>query len=251
MNGKLIVIAGIDGSGKSVQTDLLVKRLTMEGYRPEKIDFPQYGKTFFSDMIARYLRGEFGDVVNPFLASLSYAGDRWECKGKIFEWLKEGRIIISDRYACCNKAHQGAKIEDKTERRAFFDWIDALEHQVYNIPRPDLTILLYVDVKIASELIDKRIQEFQGSKFKVQGSGSTTNREPLTSSTLNPEPLQPLIKDIHESNTAYLRRVQEIYLELACMEKDWERIDCVEDGRLLTKERIALKVWDVVKNILN
>lgn len=241
MNGKLIVIAGIDGSGKSVQTDLLIKRLTMEGYPAEKISFPHYGKTFFSDMIVRYLRGEFG-AVNPFLSSLSYAGDRWECRQKICKWLTDGRIIISDRYTCCNKAHQGAKIEDKMERMAFFDWVNKLEHQVYNIPRPDLTILLLVDVKIARELIDKR------------GAGS------YCSSDLSAPHAQVgvvdltqgkgLIKDIHETNTAYLRKVQEIYIELACIEKGWERIDCVENGRLLSKDKIAGKVWEIVRGEL-
>ena len=52
--GKLIVVTGLDGSGKTVQTELLVNKLKKEGHSVEQLDFPQYGKTFFADLIGRY-----------------------------------------------------------------------------------------------------------------------------------------------------------------------------------------------------
>ena len=72
MHGKLIVITGVDGSGKTIQTKLLCERLLKEGYPVVTTDFPQYGKTFFADMVIKYLRGEFGsaDSVSPYLAAI-------------------------------------------------------------------------------------------------------------------------------------------------------------------------------------
>ena len=132
--GKLIVVEGTDGSGKTVQTGLLVERLSKKGYQVQMTDFPQYGKSFFANMIEKYLKGKFGwpqelrdhlkkypllaeksstsengrtgyidsrpDEVNPYLTSLLYAGDRWEAKNQMHKWLDEGSIIISNRYVC-------------------------------------------------------------------------------------------------------------------------------------------------------
>ncbi len=119
MQGKLMVITGIDGSGKTVQTKLLYERLVKEGYPAVITDFPQYGKTFFADMVTKYLKGEFGsaDSVSPYLASLLYAGDRWECKEQINTWLRADKIIISNRYVCDNMAHQGGKISGLPGKR--------------------------------------------------------------------------------------------------------------------------------------
>ena len=149
MKGKLIVVEGTDGSGKTVQTNLLVERLLSEGHKVRMTDFPQYGKSFFANMIEKYLKGGFGwpqalrdhfktyplttdkeadsertesvesrpDEVNPYLTSLLYAGDRWETGSLMHKWLDDGDIIISNRYACSNMAHQGAKIGNAEERK--------------------------------------------------------------------------------------------------------------------------------------
>lgn len=225
MTGKLIVITGIDGSGKTVQSKLLYERLMKEGYPAVITDFPQYGKTFFADMVTKYLTGEFGsaDSVSPYLASLLYAGDRWECKEQINTWLREDKIIISNRYVCDNMAHQGGKINNSPEKDKFFQWLDKLEHGIFAVPRSNLNILLYVPAEIAYQLIEKKEQRAYLAGEK---------------------------KDIHEEDINHLRYAQQTFLEIARGKRDWITIDCTEDGKMLSEQAIADKVWCVVKSIL-
>lgn len=225
MQGKLIVLTGIDGSGKTVQTKLLYKRLREEGYPADITDFPQYGKTFFADMVTKYLKGEFGsaDSVSPYLAALLYAGDRWECKEQINGWLREGKIIVSNRYACDNMAHQGGKMRSTAEKEKFFRWLDTLEHQVFAVPRSNLNILLYVPAEIAYRLVEKKEQRAYLAGAK---------------------------RDVHEEDINHLRYAQQTFLEIAQGKKDWVTIDCTENGALLPEQIIADKVWQMVKGIL-
>ncbi|MDN3514634.1 MAG: hypothetical protein NG747_09555 [Candidatus Brocadia sp.] len=225
MQGRLIVVTGIDGSGKTVQSKFLYERLLKEGYSVVTTDFPQYGKTFFADMVTKYLKGEFGsaDTVSPYLASILYAGDRWECKEQINTWLNEGRIIVSNRYVCDNMAHQGGKIRNPAEKEKFFQWLDKLEHLVFAVPRSNLNILLHVPAEIAYQLVEKKEQ-------RAYLAGER--------------------KDIHEEDINHLRYAQQTFLEIAKGKNDWITIDCTEDGKLLSELLIADKVWHVVKNIL-
>ncbi len=243
MNGKLIVVTGIDGSGKTVQSALLTERLKSEGYDVEQLDFPQYGKTFFADLIARYLSGDFNESftgnnspksVNPYFTSLLYAGDRWETVGMIKEWLNSGKIVISNRYTCCNKAYQGAKIDDENKRQEYFKWVDTLEHKVYGIPQADKVVFLHNDIDIALDLINKR-----QSRQYFHPEGKSNDEE--TDS----------VKDIHEQDTEFLRTVQKRYIEMASVEDGWAKVECVKDGNLLTKEIIADEIWSVVSKVLN
>src|SRR5574340_2847 len=222
MQGKLVVITGIDGSGKTVQTKLLYERLLKEAYPAVTTDFPQYDKTFFADMIIKYLRGEFGnaDAVSPYLASILYAGDRWECKEQINNWLRDGKIIVSNRYVSDNMAHQGGKISSPAEREKFFRWLDKLEHHVFAIPRSNLNILLYVPAEIACKLIERKEQRTYLGREK---------------------------KDIHEVDINHLRYAQQTFLEIARGKNDWIVIDCTEDGVLLSEQIIADKVWNAMK----
>ena len=245
--GKLIVIEGIDGSGKTVQTRLLVERLSKQGYQVEMTDFPQYGKSFFADMIERYLKGEFGwpqelkdhlkkhplpgegfgskpEEVNPYLSSLLYVGDRWEIKGQMNKWLDEGSIIISNRYVCSNMAHQGAKINNIKERNKFFKWIEELEYKVYAIPEPDLIIYLHVPTGVSQKLIKVKVQSEQGFKSEV---------------------------DMHEEDVNYLQRVQNIYIDIAKEDSLWSTIDCSRNNQIIARDEIAEKVWKTVSKILN
>ncbi|KKO19104.1 MAG: hypothetical protein DCC43_11915 [Candidatus Brocadia sp.] len=226
MQGRLIVLTGIDGSGKTVQTKLLHKRLQEEGYPANITDFPQYGKTFFADMVTKYLKGEFGsaDSVSPYLAALLYAGDRWECKDQIRGWLREGRIIVSNRYVCDNMAHQGGKMRGAAEKGEFFRWLDTLEYQIFGVPRSNLNILLYVPAEIACRLVEKKEQRAYLAGAK---------------------------KDVHEEDINHLRCAQQTFLEIAQGKKDWITVDCTENGQLLPEQIIADKVWQVVKGILS
>ncbi|MCF6150474.1 MAG: dTMP kinase [Candidatus Kuenenia sp.] len=225
MQGKLIVITGIDGSGKTVQTNLLYERLQNEGYPVVTIDFPQYGKTFFAEMITKYLKGEFGaaDSVNPYFASILYAGDRFEGKSQIQAWLNDGKIIISNRYVCDNMAHQGGKIHDSNEKEKFFQWLDRLEHSVFGIPRSDINILLYVPAEIAYRLVEKK-----------------GHREYLAGAK----------KDIHEENMHHMKSAQDTFMEIAKSGTGWKTIDCTEDGLLLSEQIISDKIWQAVEGIL-
>ncbi|MEK7290328.1 MAG: thymidylate kinase [Planctomycetota bacterium] len=225
MHGKLIVITGIDGSGKTVQTKLLCERLLKEGHPVVNTDFPQYGKTFFADMVTKYLNGEFGsaDSVSPYLAALLYAGDRWEAKEQINNWRKEGKIIVSNRYVCDNMAHQGGKIASPAEKEIFYKWLDKLEYHVFAIPRADLNILLYVPAEIAYQLIEKKEQRAYLAGKK---------------------------KDIHEEDINHMRYAQQTFVEIANGKKDWVTIDCTKNGAMLSEQTIAEKVWHVVQNIL-
>lgn len=121
MQGKLIVIDGIDGAGKATQTKLLLERLEKRGYKTATMDFPQYYDNFFGKLIGRFQNGEFGDAptMSPYLASVLYAADRWESKIKIENWLDEGRIVVLDRYVSANQIHQGGKISDFNEKKNF------------------------------------------------------------------------------------------------------------------------------------
>jgi len=212
--GRLIVICGTDGSGKTAQTRLLAERLRCEGYRVRGLHFPQYEKTFFGRLVRRYLRGEFGsaDGVSPYLASLLYAGDRWQAKEDIERWLAEGDIVLCDRYVSANQGHQGCKIADPTERDEFLAWLDELEFQVFGIPRPDMHIFLFMPYPFALRLLRAR-----------DGRGS----------------------DIHERDEAYLRQAEATYLQMAERFENWSRIDCVVHDELLSPGQIAERVWAV------
>lgn len=225
MRGKVIVITGIDGSGKTVQTKLLCERLEGKGYPVVTIDFPQYGKTFFADMITKYLNGEFGsaDSVSPYLASLLYAGDRWECREQINTWIKEGKIIVSNRYVCDNMAHQGGKINQPDEKEKFFQWLNTLEYQVFAVPKSDLNILLHVPAEIAYRLVEKK-----GQRAYLKGEK----------------------KDIHEKDINHLQCAQQTFLEIAGRNKDWITIYCTKDGILLPEQVISDTIWSAVVKVL-
>lgn len=227
MKGKLIVIEGSDGSGKATQSRLLRARLRREKIPCAGIAFPGYHRGFFGAMVGRYLRGEFGPSanVNPRLAALLYAGDRWEARERMERWLREGRVIVCDRYVDSNKAHQAARLADPKAAAEFMEWVDRLEHRVYKLPRPDYTIFLRVTECVADELIGRK-----GRRAYLRG----------------------LKRDIHESDSSHQRRAQAGYLALARKRPTSKGalIECVAGGRLLSRAEIAEQVWQKVRRVL-
>ena len=156
--GKLIVLEGTDGSGKSTQFHLLTQRLEAEGVAFRKLVFPQYSEPS-SALIRMYLNGEFGrhpGDVNAYAATAFYAVDRYASFQKV--WRKEyeaGGLILSDRYTTSNAVHQGSKLAPP-QRRAFFQWLEEFECDRLGLPRPDLVIYLDVPTDLTEVMLRKR-----------------------------------------------------------------------------------------------
>lgn len=222
-HGKLIVIDGGDGSGKTTQSALLMQYLKERHVPVKGFDFPRYYSSFHGKMAGRFLAGEFGSDVSPYLASLAYALDRASAKEEMDRWLSGGGIIVSNRYATSNMAHQGARLpEDK--RAEFLEWIDELEYKVHKIPREDIVIYLHVPWQVAEELTKKKGERaYLGNR-----------------------------KDILEADQKHRAESEAMYLSLAKKRKKWVIIECVEDGKILSKEAIHEKILAVLrsKNII-
>lgn len=214
--GYFIVIEGTDGSGKATQTKLLQKTLEKQGKEVFVIDFPQY-ETPTGKVIQSYLYGKFGDptLVSPKDASMFYAADRWASARKIRKALDSGKIVIADRYMLSNLAHQGAKIDKNGERFHFYSSQSNEEFEENGIPKPDLTFFLDVPIEVSQQLMGEQ------------------NRK----------------KDGHESNTKYLSKVYECYLELCGIYKI-ERIECASGQNLKSINEINEKLVKIVNNNL-
>ena len=195
--GKLIVLEGVDGSGKSTQYKLLRERFAAEGIAYHSIVYPRYTEES-SALIRMYLSGAFGEKpedVSAYAASAFYAVDRYASYkqdwGKLYE---DGGLILADRYTTSNAVHQGSKLPQE-EKKAFFDWLYDFEYVRMELPQPDMVI--YLDVNIDTSLA--RIH----------------HREERTGTHA----------DIHERDTTYLEHCIETG-HRACAHYGWERVDC-------------------------
>ncbi|MEZ6047134.1 MAG: dTMP kinase [Planctomycetaceae bacterium] len=199
----LVAIEGIDGSGKGTQAKLLKEALEAEGHRTELISFPQYDATLFGRAIGEFLNGRFGalDEVNPYLVSLLYAGDRFESKTKLIEAIAQRKFVILDRYVASNIAHQGSKVPVE-ERAEIISWIKQIEFEIYDLPRPDLTVHLDLPVHAAQELIARKAQRTYTDKAA----------------------------DLQEADGDYLGKVRDVYCELVMSEKSWVQIPCYDEA---------------------
>lgn len=217
--GRLIVIDGGDGSGKTTQSELLTKYLVNQGVGVKSFDFPRYYSSFHGKMAGRFLAGEFGANVSPYLASLAYALDRASAKEEMDLWLSHGGVIVCNRYATSNMAHQGARLP-KEARKEFLEWIDELEYKVHKIPREDIVIYLHVPWRIGMELTEKK-----GDRAYL---GSN--------------------KDILEANEHHRQESEAMYLSLAKSRRNWVTVECVENGSILPKEVIHERVLTALRN---
>lgn len=213
--GKFIVIEGTDGSGKGTQISLLATFLRSKKKKFEVADFPQYDN-FSSAFVAKYLRSEYGSAeeVGPYRASLFYALDRYDKSFDIKKWIKDGKIVISNRYVSANMGHQAGKIKGKKARDKFLDWLNDLEYGIFNIPKPDTTILLYVSPEIGQKLVDKK-----KARNYVRGKK----------------------RDIHEADLNHLKKASEAYLYVAKKYK-WNIINCAPDGAMRSREDIHKEI---------
>ncbi len=221
--GKFIVIDGTDGSGKTTQLNVLKDKLESEGFVVKIADFPQYN-TKSAGLVEEYLSGKYGgaDDVDPYKASIFYAVDRFDASAKIKDWLNQGFIVLANRYVSASLGHQGGKIKNPLERKLFFNWLLDLEYKIFEIPQPDLTIILHVESEISFKLAQAR------------------NREDWVGKT----------KDIHEDNINHLIDAEQTYLQIASSFPNFKLIKCTHKQEILSIEAIHFLVWISVSQLL-
>ena len=219
----LIAIEGIDGSGKGTQASRLHDRCQAEGICSSLIGFPRYDQTLFGKSIGDFLNGRFGalDEVHPFLASLLYAGDRFESRDHILEMIKANQIVIFDRYISSNIAHQGAKLSGD-ERAEFIQWIEQIEYDLYKMPRLDLTVLLDLPADHAQKLVAEKQARSYTDK----------------------------VADLQEADQSYLANVRQVYQQLADQNQHWQKIESLQEGQLRSIEEIGNEIWSHVSNLV-
>lgn len=219
--GKLIVIEGTDGSGKSTQFKQLVQRLEAENKPFHRLVFPRYSEES-SALIRLYLGGAFGTKpsdVNAYAASAFYAVDRYASyKQDWGQWYEEGGLVISDRYTTSNAVHQASKEPAETQS-TFLHWLYDFEYDKLGLPKPDLVIYLDVPTDYTEKMMRHREAE--------------TNTK----------------ADIHEKDMAYLatcrrsgRTAAEYY--------GWKIINCVQDGSMRSIEDIHTEIYRLVSACL-
>ena len=219
--GKLIVIEGTDGSGKSTQFRLLTQRLEAENRTFQKLVFPQYSEPS-SALIRMYLGGEFGANpadVNAYAASVFYAVDRYASYKKVWQqWYEDGGLIVSDRYTTSNAVHQASK-EPQERQGEFLKWLYDLEYNRMGLPKPDL--VLYLDVPT----------DFTEAMMRRREADTNTHA------------------DIHEQDMDYLatcRRTGKAAAEYS----GWTVIQCVKDGVMRSIEDIHEEIYRHIKACL-
>jgi dTMP kinase len=223
--GKLIVIDGIDGSGKSTQVDILFNRLKKEGFKVKKIDFPKYYDNFFGEFVGQCLSDKSYNWLNvhPKIASIVYACDRFESSGKMREWLEDGFMVIANRYVSSNQIHQGSKIKKPKDRADFMNWLDKMEHQTFKIPRPDVVFYLSLPINIVLNMLKERDKKEKRGYLKKK-------------------------KDVHEENLDFLINSRKSAMKLLKEKKNFIRIDCSQKGKILSREEIGEKIFNKLKN---
>ena len=218
MKGQLIVIEGLDGSGKATQAGLLLEALGRQGKPVRKVSFPNYASDS-SAPIRMYLAGEFGkdpNSVNAYAASTFFAVDRYASFKKDWaEFYENGGIVIADRYTTSNAVHQCSKLPWE-QWDGYLAWLFDFEYRLMGIPAPDRVIYLQVDPAVSQKLMTGR---YQGDESK---------------------------KDIHESNLSYLDRSREA-AEYCAAHLGWQTVHCVREGALRPMEDISREILELVK----
>lgn len=225
MKGKLIVIEGVDGSGKQTQTEKLYHRLQKDGVKVKRVSYPRYDNES-SAMVRLYLSGAFGenpDDISPYIASTFYAADRYASYKEDYEtFYQEGGIVLADRYTTSNMVHQAGKIQDKQEREAFMEWLYDYEFGLLGLPKPDLVFFLDIPPEISEKLIADR-------KNKIDNGTE---------------------KDIHEKSKDHLMRAYNNALEL--VEKyHWQAVHCVDQETLRTIDAIHDEIYQKLIGVIH
>lgn len=224
-----IVLEGLDGAGKSTQIKKLRDMFAEQGIPSEYIHFPRFDAPYFGDMIARFLRGEFGSVdqVDPYIVAMLYAEDRRDAATLIRGWMEQGKVVIADRYVYSNIGYQCAKVESAQKREELKQWIFSLEYDYFKIPRPDVSLFLDVPFAFTERKLLAEVREGDDREY------------------LNGR------KDIHEQSMDLQRKVRQVYLDAAQVDENMHIVDCsTAEGEMASPEIIFQRVRERVKPYL-
>lgn len=221
---KLIVVEGVDSSGKATQSALLKENLKSIGKNVVNVEFPNYASDS-SAVVKMYLNGDFGsdpNAVSPYAASMFFAVDRVaSVKSTWKDFFSDGNIIVADRYTTSNMVHQASKIQDISQKEEFLDWLYDLEYNKLGLPKPDMVIFLDMPVENARQLMASRANKINNSD----------------------------VLDIHESNKGYLEQSYNNAVFVA-KKYDWEIIHCAENGKIKTIEQISKEILEKIQKML-
>ncbi|MFO7788955.1 MAG: dTMP kinase [Bacteroidota bacterium] len=186
---KFLVIEGLDGSGKSTQVRMLKNWLSEKKVPYEYLHFPRMNSPVFGELVARYLRGELGELetVNPYLVALLFAGDQKDAAGLIRKWQNESKFVLVDRYVYSNVAYQCAKFKNQDKRIELMNWIFKTEFEHFQVPVPDLSLFLNVPHNFIKSQLGENKREGADRKY-LEGK-----------------------QDIHESDLNFQMEVRKVY----------------------------------------
>lgn len=223
-----IVLEGLDGAGKSTQIQLVRQMLAERGVESEYIHFPRFDAPVYGELIARFLRGEFGDVdaVDPYLVALIFAGDRADAGPQIRQWIAEGKAVILDRFVYSNVGFQCAKLPAGEQRDRLAQWILDLEFGYNRLPRPDVS--LFLDVPFS--FTERKLTEIREGDDRSYLQGQ---------------------KDIHEASLDLQQQVRSVYLTMAAKDASLKVINCSDaNGAMDTPEGNFAKICAALAPIL-
>lgn len=223
MEGTMLVLDGLDGCGKTTQSQRLAQRLEEKfPGRVHLISYPDY-ESPSSALVRMYLGGEFSahpDGVNAYAASTFYAVDRYAGFVRQWgEWYRKGHLILAARYTTSNAIHQMGKLP-RQQWSGFLDWLEDFEYQKLGLPKPDLVCYLEMDRKVSEQLLEHR---YQGDESK---------------------------RDIHERDRAYLEQCR-ISADYAAEHWNWRRVACCQKGQVLGVEQITQTLWELTQPFWN
>lgn len=216
MQGKIILIEGVDCSGKQTQSELLVKHLNKRGIKAVRLSFPMYDTPTGRIIAGPYLgKPDYGEGVfkegasnvEPKVASLYYCADRMYNIEKINTKLQEGYIVVLDRYVESNMAHQSAKFKTIEKQQEMINWIEKLEYEFLNFPKPNKVIFLHLPTNFIQKLKQSRDEK----------------------------------ADQHEQDEEYLKNVEQTYLYLA-KKYNFNVIECLKKDKIRDIEDIGNEI---------
>ena len=218
MQNRLLVVEGLDGSGKSTQVSLLKAKLESDGTPVRQIKLPDYDDPS-STLVKMYLGGEFGknpEDVNVYAASSFYAVDRYASFRR--HWQKDyenGTLILADRYTTSNAVHQAVKLPESAWEN-YLSWLADYEYNKLGIPAPDAVIFLDMPVAVSQKLMTAR---YNGEEAK---------------------------KDVHEANISYLNACRKAAL-FAASKLGWYVVPCADGDEPLPIAQIHARIYEIVK----